>query len=324
MLKDISRFENLGTPGYFYELFVTLISNREVVYTEENIKQIFSTIKKEGRPYPDGWISLATKINILHIENNAVKLNKNLFTSVVDINEFKDKFVEYLFDKLKEDEIFHYIFSSKFISYDIVYQSFQIENSAFTFRYSNFKQLLYDFGVITKHPIPEFSNFFFLINNKYKKLLYVIAVPNIRKRNMGFEDLQNALEIQLKNGVEAEKFVFEYEFIRLNKTKEIEHVAEIVVNAGYDIASYNEEKNLKYNRFIEVKSYEGDKPYFYLSRNECKVAEDKKDMYWLYLVNRSEMDKPNYSPMKIQNPYESVLLNDSWFKQIESYKIEKL
>ena len=77
------------------------------------------------------------------------------------------------------------------------------------------------------------------------------------------------------------------------------------------------------NRFIEVKSYDGETPYFFWSRNEYSVAKRKKDDYWLYLVNRSEMNKTEYVPIMIQNPYEEILSNDEkWDKQIEKYKVE--
>lgn len=126
-------------------------------------------------------------------------------------------------------------------------------------------------------------------------------------------------------GEEAEKFVLNFEFARLNEQKEIDWVAEYIINEGFDIASYNHELDELPNRFIEVKSYDGETPYFFWSRNEYSVAKRKKDDYWLYLVNRSEMNKTEYVPIMIQNPYEEILSNDEkWDKQIEKYKIELL
>ena len=41
------------------------------------------------------------------------------------------------------------------------------------------------------------------------------------------------------------------------------------------------------------------------------------------LVNQSEMNKADYVPIMIQNPYEEILSNDeNWEKQIEKYKVE--
>jgi len=124
-------------------------------------------------------------------------------------------------------------------------------------------------------------------------------------------------------GEEAEKFVLNFEFIRLKKQKEIDWVAEYIVNEGYDIASYNHESDELLNRFIEVKSYDGETPYFFWSRNEYSVAKRKKDDYWLYLVNRSEMNREDYVPIMVQNPFDTILRDDEvWDKQIEKYKIE--
>lgn len=125
------------------------------------------------------------------------------------------------------------------------------------------------------------------------------------------------MEQQQVYGEEAEKYVLNFEFIRLKEQKEIDWVAEYIVNEEYDIASYNHESDELPNRFIEVKSYDGETHIFW-SRNEFSVAKRKKDDYWLYLVNRLEMNKVEYVPITIQNPYEEILNNDkNWYKQIE-------
>ena len=120
---------------------------------------------------------------------------------------------------------------------------------------------------------------------------------------------------------EAEKFVLAFEKKRL-EGKPVEWIAEYIVNEGYDIASYNEMNNVRYNRFIEVKSYDGPKPYFYWSRNEYTVAKRKKQEYWLYLVNRSEMNDENYKPLMLQDPFNGILKNDDWDKQVDKYIIK--
>jgi len=100
-------------------------------------------------------------------------------------------------------------------------------------------------------------------------------------------------------------------------------VIAIYQDGYFAIASYNHESNKLPNRFIEVKSYDGETPYFFWSRNEYSVAKRKQDEYWLYLINRSEMNKEEYVPIMIQNPFETILRdNEVWDKQIEKYKIE--
>jgi hypothetical protein len=75
------------------------------------------------------------------------------------------------------------------------------------------------------------------------------------------------------------------------------------------------------DRFIEVKSFSG-VPSFHWSRNEMDVSRIMKSQYFLYLVDRSQMNKEGYAPLIIQNPYEHVLENPlQWEKRIEEYKI---
>tara|TARA_R110002020_G_scaffold22944_3_gene76998 strand:+ start:7865 stop:8806 length:942 start_codon:yes stop_codon:yes gene_type:complete len=134
------------------------------------------------------------------------------------------------------------------------------------------------------------------------------------------EEFEKDQEQKKYHGIEAERFVLAFERKRL-ENKQIEWVAEYIVNEGYDIASYNEKNDEKYNRFIEVKSYDGAYPYFYWSRNEVDVARRKSNNYWIYLVNRKEMNKENYVPIMKQNPIENIMDDEKWDKQIEIYKI---
>ena len=135
------------------------------------------------------------------------------------------------------------------------------------------------------------------------------------------EEFEKEQEKKKIYGIEAEKFVLAFEKKRLGN-KKIDWVAEYIVNEGYDIASFNNKNDKEYNRFIEVKSYEGKTPYFYWSRNEVEVAERRFNNYWIYLVNRNEMDNENYQPIMEQNPFENILKNDDWDKQVDKYIIK--
>ena len=104
-------------------------------------------------------------------------------------------------------------------------------------------------------------------------------LPIIKKRRISVEDFEKTLKQKEIYGHEAEKFVFLFEKSRL-MNKNIDWVAKYVVNAGYDIASFNSKEDNEFNRFIEVKSYEGKMPYFYWSKNEIKVAQLYKNNYW--------------------------------------------
>jgi len=321
MLEELRKYGNFGTPNFFFELLQTLKEKQNYNFTKNDIEKLFYNRVIDGRSVFDGCIELAVKVEILVIENNNVFLNQDMIDFLNSINQMIDKFIEFLFKTLKDDDEFHRIFCSEHLSLDIIYKSLQINNNAFGLKYSNFKQLLLDFGAIKTHPTIEINSF--IINNRYKKLFDKTVLPEIKQRKIGIEEFRKSMELQQIYGEEAEKFVIDFECNRLNNTKEILWVAEYIVNEGFDIASYNLETDEFPNRFIEVKSYDGEIPYFFWSRNEYVVAKRKKDEYWLYLINRSEMNNVNYIPIMKQNPFESILMDDdNWDKQVEKYKIE--
>lgn len=88
-------------------------------------------------------------------------------------------------------------------------------------------------------------------------------------------------------GLAGERFVLEYERARLvhvgkpNLADQIEHTSvEEGDGAGFDIRSYETNGS---DRFIEVKTTKGGiYTPVYLSRNEVRVSEDKRERYHLY------------------------------------------
>lgn len=321
MLENRKSFENLGTPQYFFYLLNTLNNNTDSVWKVRNIDELFYNKVIEGKSVFDGCISLAKHIDIIIVnEDDEITLNEEFKGYLNSEKQMCDRFIESLFLSLNQDDNFHNIFSSENISYDIIYRSIQIKNSAFRFKYSNFKQLLLDFAVIEIHPTKRINNYIF--NSRYKKLFDKVILPEIKKRKIGIEELQKSLEQKQIYGEEAEKFVLNYEKNRLKNKEGIDWVAKYSVADGYDIASFNSVESKLHDRFIEVKSYAGS-PYFYWSRNEMDVARIKKNDYFLYLVDRNQIKKESYEPLIIQNPYVNILQNESkWDKTVEKIKIE--
>jgi len=319
MLKELRHFENFGTPNYFYQLLCTLNNNPNTGWKLSDLRQMFYNQIIDGKSIFDGCIPLALKINIL-IEKKKKFYIANEISGFLNSNQqMCDKFLEFLFLALKDDDDFHNIFCSKHLSHDIIYRSLQIKKSAFGFKFANFKNLLIDFGAIKNHPTHNISNF--IINTRFKKLFDKTVLPEIKKRKVGIEEFRKSLEQKQIYGEEAEKFVLSYEEARLCG-KQVDWVAEYVVNEGYDIASFNNENDISFNRFIEVKSYAGENPYFFWSRNEIRAAKIKQGNYWIYLVNRDEIKNTDYVPIQVQNPYINLLKDENWNKQIEKYRIE--
>lgn len=320
MLKELRKFDNLGTPNYFYQLLNIVVDSNDTYWTTKDLQQLFFNKVVDGRSVFDGCLFLAFKINLLLLNNEKVEVNSRIINSLNSQKQFSDKFNELLFHYLINDDVVYEIFRSEHLSYDIIFKSTQINNSAFGFKYSSFKQLLIDFEIILNHPTPEINSY--ILNQRYKKLFDKTILPEIKKRKIGIDEFNKQMQQQQIHGEEAEKFVVAFEYRRLNERKKIDWLAEYIVNAGYDVLSYDDESDKEYNRFIEVKSFDGDIPYFFWSRNEYQVARLKKNEYWLYLVNRGKLLDNDYEPLMIQNPFVNVLNNDNWNKQIDKYKIE--
>lgn len=321
MLNDLRKYDCLGTPNYFFEMFNTLKSNPTSNWERTDLEKLFYNRVIDNRPIIDGGIELAERINIIQQTDTFFQLNTEFKFHINSVSQMVDWFNDFLFKSLKNDTDFLNIFSSKYLSHDVIYKSLQLNNSAFGLKYSNFKQLLLDFDIISEHPTPEFKTY--IVNQRYKKLFDKSVLPEIKKRKIGIEEFKKSMEQQQIYGEEAEKFVLKFETDRLKNKKEIDWVAEYVVNEGYDIASYNEIEDEQPNRFIEVKSYDGPKAYFYWSRNEYQVAKLKGVCYWIYLVNRSKIKNEGYEPEKYQDPFNTILgdHNIDWIEEVDKYKI---
>jgi hypothetical protein len=322
MLKELDQYEHLGTPTFFSELFNQL-NSAELPWKREHARGYFyNRVINHGSVF-DGCLPFAEAIGAVEVhDDGSISLNPVLLPTLINERYLSNKILEMLLVALKDDEVFHEIFSSKNISYDFIYKLIQIDRSAFRFRYANFRQLLVDFNFLYAHPDKNIKKY--IVNSKYKKLFDREITPEIRRRKIGIDQLELLLERKQIYGEEAETFVLEYEKKRIAShptLSRIEIISTYDVAAGYDIVSYEALSSTEIDRFIEVKSF-ADTPAFHWSRNEMDTAKLKGDKYFLYLVDRNKIKTPNYIPLMIQNPYLQV--NDrEWTKIIDSYTIIK-
>ena len=319
MLVELRKYDNLGTPKYFFELFTNIVTTNSI-WKNDDIEKLFYNKIIDDKTVFDGCLPFANILGlILYDESHNIFLNQEIIDSLTTQENLQNKIVEFILEKLKEDINFLKIFSQNNISFDIVYKQIQINNSAFDFKFSNFKQLLLDFEVITVHP--NIKSFKFLLNNKYKRLIDAKVLPEVRKKMISVEQLKKDLEAKQKNGIEGEKFVLEFEKKRLHDKAGIIWVAEYSVAEGYDILSFDKIESKENDRYIEVKSFSTN-PYFYWSKNEIDFAKKKSENYFLYLIDRDKISQSNYEPIIIQNPILHVFNNTQWIKEIENYRIE--
>lgn len=313
MLKELKNYENLGTPLYFWELFHAL--KKDDIWTEKDISSYFFNKIIDERSIFDGCLPLLKLSKIISIDEDTNEINIDFqFKHILHSEELcKQKLLEGFLNAFHKDETFYEIFSPENSSHDIVYKAIQIDYSAFGLKYANIRKLLIDFDFLKSHP--DFPQKKLIINSKWKKFFDKNFAPEIRKRKIGIEELRKNLEQQQISGEEAEKFVLSFEKKRLNQKEGIEWIAPYDSGAGYDILSFNNVDSEKNDRFIEVKSYSG-VPYFYWSRNEVKVSKEKQENYFLYLFNRETKEI-----LLLQNPYELVLNNPQWIKEVNQYYI---
>ena len=320
MLRNLRRYENLGTPTYFHKL-LRMLQSDSGQWTLDDIRQYFFNRIVDGRSIFDGCIPLLIYMEVIEVDANRTVSIQSQFVEYLLKSEdyFNAKFVEQFFTKLKNDSVFNDMFTSRNISYDVIYRGIQIDNSTFPFKYANVKQLLIDFEFIRPHPDKETQKF--IVNSRYRKIFDVNVLPEIKKRKVGIEGLQQQLNRQRLLGEEAERFVLKFEQTRLNSPKEPELISPYSPSAGYDIASYDNFNSATHDRFIEVKSFAGN-PQFYWTRNEMDTARLKKEKYFLYLVDRDLVHERDYSPIIIKNPYNNVLRNETdWNKWVDKYFI---
>lgn len=196
------------------------------------------------------------------------------------------------------------------LEYDPYLQKYKINKSAIALKYSGLRNLLLKLGYFHE---DNTNKSILLIDDDLLKPTHELISNIVRKKTI--EDLKEDLKRKEENGIIAEEFVVTYEQKRItNKVDSIRRISDIDTTAGFDILSYNKDSSLIHDRFIEVKSYI-ESPYFFLTRNEFETAKRYRGRYYLYLVDRSKINMPDYHPIIIPDPFGSVFYEPkSWTK----------
>ena len=132
------------------------------------------------------------------------------------------------------------------------------------------------------------------------------------------------LQAQMEKGHTAEKIVLEHEKLELIKIgrHDLAEKVELVggkIGLGYDIASYEADKEKSIEKQIEVKSVsKGKTKRFFLTRNELHKSRELQN-YYIFLVENSNFDEP--SIIKIKHP--NILSDKSNFQfETVSYEVK--
>jgi len=323
MLRELSRYENLGTPGFFWEMLQRLRDN-DARWTPDDLTAYFSNRIVDGEAVFDGCLPMAKAIGIVRSDGrSALAIDPEFLDFLASESYMRAKTLERTLVAFGNDDEFLTIFSPLYLSYDIVYSLIQIDRSAFGFRYANLRRFLASFGFISPHPDTKIPKF--IINPKHKRIFDLHLLPEVKRRKIGIDNLEAALEQKRIAGANAEDFVVAFEKRRVvthPKPDSIQRISDYDVAAGYDVVSYDGPGSVSYDRFIEVKSCTIDRRFFW-SKNEIQQAKIKRALYFLYLVNPEKIRDAAYEPMIIQNPYENVFLDQSWTREAQSWLFSK-
>lgn len=119
------------------------------------------------------------------------------------------------------------------------------------------------------------------------------------------EQLQQLRDLQKQIGDQGEDFVLRYERQRLQRHPrcgDIRIIGRKDVGMGYDILSFQGITSQTHDLFIEVKTFTGGEPHFYLSQGEEAAAEKYGSNFAIYLVDVMRINVPDYQPLIIPNP----------------------
>ncbi len=130
------------------------------------------------------------------------------------------------------------------------------------------------------------------------------------------------LQTQMEKGHTAEKIILEHEKLELIKIgrHDLAEKVELVggkIGLGYDIASYEADREKSIEKQIEIKSVsKGKTKRFFLTRNELHKSRELQN-YYIFLVENSNFDEP--SIIKIKHPN---ILSDKNNFQFETVSYE--
>ena len=165
------------------------------------------------------------------------------------------------------------------------------------------------------------------VNEKYLDLFEA----HLEQKKLSPKRLELILRDKDAVGKAAELKILQYERKRLARHPEllakIEHIALNDVMAGYDILSWETErqKDKPEPRYIEVKAVSKIDGQFYWSRNEVERARQLTTKYALYLlpvIDGKRFDTDNLQI--IQNPIRQIFDNrKNWECEVETYLISK-
>jgi len=278
----------------------------------------------------NGIIDLLTSIRWFNSKDNALSVGGRLPRDLLQEEDFsllRNTLILDIFSLLKERDILQDFIDLNSFDFDIQTARITVFRNSIPLNTSGLKNLLIsmDFFVID----PNQPHIYYIDDN-YQMFIETEIIEWLREcanftieMGLTFEKFKEIQKAKEEAGLRAEEYVLSFEKKRLeghSLVSRVKQISKIKVDAGYDIISFDSLISREPDRFIEVKSF-SKTPEFYWSKNELAVSELRRKKYFLYLVDRSKMDNPNYQPIIIQDPFISVFQNSDWKKDAQNWLV---
>lgn len=285
----------------------------------QNLEKLY-VLSLEGRDTSD------IKMNYLrdhtHVRENLNFLFENdIFENDGDkVKVLKDKtksFKEILINEIFRKNNIYFVLLKQYL------QNFTLDkdnkfkfkpDKYFNYQTSDMRNFLISLGII-KNENDEYI----ILNNE--------ILDKIKKQKKSPLKLKEELRSKEQLGLDAEKLVYENEVLKvkkMDKTLKVIHIALEDVSAGYDIQSYNENREKIY---IEVKAVSKTNYQFHLSPNEYNISKIYNHNYYLYLlpVDLSNSKKFDYDKILMINNIKDNLIDNSniWKTENDGFLISK-
>jgi len=316
-MNEFSQKNKMNYNKLKFEYIYTLLK----IIIESKTKKIeyISAAFLRSSQYFDATLELLIALNIIEKNGNVINVNKNF--QKLGKRIIKDK--GYLRDLLIRQMEKNKNIKSSLIDYFSNFDQLLNHSHAYkpslkkNLKYLSIRNYLMTLGIVKY----DRSKKIYFVKSKYNKIINGIT----SRRDFTLENLKKKIADNEKIGLLAEKEVLRYEKNRLkhfsdNYESLVKHVSISDASLGFDITSHlaSPIDNLIPIK-IEVKAVSVDDFRFYWSRSEMEASRIYGKSYYLYLVPCIGENSFDVNNMRIiKNPYDVLLSNDSWNREIES------
>lgn len=318
MLKEISKANQIPSSNILLEMVLFIEKADTVVYSD--CAKLFNDSRRISLAAFDHGMIFLRYLGIINI-------NRSKYISVVDgiSSVSRENLLVKLIRILKKSKLYTSVFGEGVLTISsdnsLALISYLIPHNLHTVIIWMLRENLLSHHPINKDILVLHSDFSSVVNMEISKINSSPA--NVRKFTQVSLDAKLLRQRQIGN--EGELFVCRYERQRLIGHKYLSNVSQIsldYVSAGYDIQSYNDKGSVYIDRYIEVKTYSGNRE-FYWSENEIQVAIDNPLKYKIYLVDYQKVTDVNYEPEVISNPADEIFNSGKWKVSCQSFKVSE-